>query len=423
TQTYTDVEVEGENTYEIRVVYDGDKEDYSYYAMSCPQAVTVADNPCLVTPDNLTGTYEWVTPNQFGALIGWTYGEGAEWLTYDDGTIATYVGEGDSGLPFYWGMMIPAADLALYNGFSVTRVAFPEYEAAGNYTINIYMGGTNAPGTLVCSEETYASGTSDWQYVDLAMPVAINPNQNLWVILYNDGDITYPAAACANTGDANGRWTSEDGNTWFDLAAAGLNYTWMVRAFVTNAVEPEELVALEPFNGGGTTTMSFSAVEANNTLSEFNLNSNNREPVSFNVYRDGAVVANVPYTGEYRYEYLDNVAAGNYEYQVTAVYEACESDFALTPDLLHNYVEVTVTGVNEIVDSRIYPNPTTGNVTIEAQGMNHITVFSALGQVVYDSNISGDTYTMNLGQYQAGLYMVRIFTENGVSVKRVTLVK
>ena len=73
--------------------------------------------------------------------------------------------------------------------------------------------------------------------------------------------------------------------------------------------------------------------------------------------------------------------------------------------------------------SRIYPNPTTGNVTIEANNMKHITVISTLGQVLYDANISGDTYTMNLGQYQAGLYMVRIFTENGVSVKRVTVVK
>ena len=55
--------------------------------------------------------------------------------------------------------------------------------------------------------------------------------------------------------------------------------------------------------------------------------------------------------------------------------------------------------------------------------MTHITVMSALGQVLYDANISGDNYELSLNQYNAGLYLVRIAHENGVSVKRVTLVK
>ena len=71
----------------------------------------------------------------------------------------------------------------------------------------------------------------------------------------------------------------------------------------------------------------------------------------------------------------------------------------------------------------VYPNPTNGNVTIEAAGMNRITVVSALGQVVYDAAVNADTYQMNLGQFKAGIYMVRISTESGVSVKRVTVVE
>jgi hypothetical protein len=422
-QTYTDAAVEGATEYEIRVVYDGLTEDYTYYAMSCPQMVAVEDNPCAVTPDNLTGTYEYVSGTEFGALINWTYGTGAEWFYYDNGTPATSVGEGDAHLPLYWGIMVPTTALNGYNGFALTRVAFFETDAVGTATINIYQGGSNAPGTLIHTQDVDYTGLLDWHYVDLTANVPVDVNQNLWITMYNNGDIEYPATCSANTGDPNGRWISEDGTNWMDVATAGLSYTWMVRGFVTNAVEAAEAVALAPFNGGGTTTMNFSAVELNVNATEFNNTKNTREPVSFNVYRNGAVVGNVPYTGEYRYSYFDNVAAGNYEYQVTAVYDACESDFALTPDLSQNYVDVTVTSVSETVDSRIYPNPTTGNVTIEANNMKHITVISTLGQVLYDANISGDTYTMNLGQYQAGLYMVRIFTENGVSVKRVTVVK
>ena len=78
---------------------------------------------------------------------------------------------------------------------------------------------------------------------------------------------------------------------------------------------------------------------------------------------------------------------------------------------------------NSMVNTNIYPNPTNGNVTIEAKGMTHITVVSSLGQVVYDADIKADMTQLNLGQFKAGLYMVRINTEEGVCVKRVTVVK
>ena len=55
--------------------------------------------------------------------------------------------------------------------------------------------------------------------------------------------------------------------------------------------------------------------------------------------------------------------------------------------------------------------------------MRHITVVSALGQVVYDADIEADMTQLNLGQFKAGLYMVRIDTENGTVVKRVSVVK
>ena len=149
------------------------------------------------------------------------------------------------------------------------------------------------------------------------------------------------------------------------------------------------------------------------------------DPVSFNVYRDGNLIGNVPFTGAYEYSYNDNPGHdGDYEYQVTAVYDGCESQPALTPDGDHDYVVVRFEGVNEgNIEAKLYPNPTNGNVKIEAAGMNHITVVSALGQVLYDTDVNADNYEMNLGQYKAGVYMVRISTVNGVSVKRVTVVE
>jgi hypothetical protein len=200
------------------------------------------------------------------------------------------------------------------------------------------------------------------------------------VVFVNDDCAGYPAAASTDSGDPNGRWVGIDGG-WYDLAAAGLpGYGWIIHCYVS-------------------------------------------DPILFNVYRNNEVIATVPYSGE-DMSYYDQVGIGNYTYQVTTAVGDCESDFALTPDESQNYIEINVTDVNDLAgDTKLYPNPTNGNVKIEAAGMTHITVMNALGQVLSDTDINGDMYELSLGQYKAGIYLVRIATENGISVKRVTLVK
>lgn len=68
----------------------------------------------------------------------------------------------------------------------------------------------------------------------------------------------------------------------------------------------------------------------------------------------------------------------------------------------------------------IYPNPTTDNVNILAPGINHVTVMNTLGQVVLDTHVDGNMTTLDMSSYQAGVYMVRVTTENGQSVKLIT---
>lgn len=68
----------------------------------------------------------------------------------------------------------------------------------------------------------------------------------------------------------------------------------------------------------------------------------------------------------------------------------------------------------------VYPNPTTDNVNILAPGINHVAVMNAIGQVIYESNADGNMATLDMSQYQTGVYMVRVTTENGQIVKLVT---
>ena len=77
--------------------------------------------------------------------------------------------------------------------------------------------------------------------------------------------------------------------------------------------------------------------------------------------------------------------------------------------------------INESNESvSVYPNPTTSNVNIAAPGLNHITVLNAIGQVIYDSDANGNMTSLDMSEYQAGIYMVRVTTENGESMKLIS---
>lgn len=114
-------------------------------------------------------------------------------------------------------------------------------------------------------------------------------------------------------------------------------------------------------------------------------------------------------------------------YQVTAINIIaggdCESAPAMAVDGIHNYVTIYTDKVNEqISDIQMYPNPTQGQITIEAEGLSRVMVMNALGQTIYDETTNGNQTLLNLSQYGCGVYLVRVYSEKGVSVRRVSLV-
>ena len=68
----------------------------------------------------------------------------------------------------------------------------------------------------------------------------------------------------------------------------------------------------------------------------------------------------------------------------------------------------------------MYPNPTSGKVNVVASGIKHITVVNTLGQLVCENDADGDVATIDMSPYQAGVYVVRVTTENGEIVKLVS---
>ena len=98
--------------------------------------------------------------------------------------------------------------------------------------------------------------------------------------------------------------------------------------------------------------------------------------------------------------------------------------FTLTENtvLVANFRQGTGVEENDVVEG-IYPNPTTGKLYIKAAAMQQITVANALGQVMMTETVSGDETMIDMSAFEAGVYMVRVATENGTTVKRVSVIK
>ena len=156
----------------------------------------------------------------------------------------------------------------------------------------------------------------------------------------------------------------------------------------------------------------------------------NRAPAlkNYNIYR-GTSLDNIEKVAETtNRRYFDQVAEGKYYYQVKAVYEefgeTCESEAANSysnPDQDYVVVEVSEINENGVNGLMIYPNPTNGNLNIQVEAMRRITIANALGQIVYDQEVDSDNTIIDMTQYESGIYMVQIVTDNGVAVKRVSV--
>lgn len=84
-----------------------------------------------------------------------------------------------------------------------------------------------------------------------------------------------------------------------------------------------------------------------------------------------------------------------------------------------SFVAGTSVNENNDIPVSVYPSPTKGQIKIEAEDLKHITISNMLGQIIYDGNVIGNEFTYDFSIHNAGIYLIRIETANGVAVKKV----
>lgn len=78
-----------------------------------------------------------------------------------------------------------------------------------------------------------------------------------------------------------------------------------------------------------------------------------------------------------------------------------------TPEILSEYSEVAV-----------FPNPCNGQFTVRCNELNSnkIIVYNLLGEKIYDGKITSTETPINLRGKNSGLYIYKIYSENGIEV-------
>ncbi|MBR3709677.1 MAG: T9SS type A sorting domain-containing protein [Bacteroidales bacterium] len=74
-------------------------------------------------------------------------------------------------------------------------------------------------------------------------------------------------------------------------------------------------------------------------------------------------------------------------------------------------------------DAKIYPNPTSGKVYVEAEGMTQIAIFNTIGQLVYGTDVTTDKLDIDMTSLPAGSYIVRISTSDGACIRHLNVIR
>lgn len=401
------VVMHGTAEYGIRVVYGGFP-DGTFYSMSCEESITIAFPVYCDPPTNLEGENYWESDADYGALVSW--GERPpviqEWLHYDNGEYKNVIGN-DAEPILFWAIRFGEEDLDDLQGTTLQKVSIYDVNA-GTYQLWVYLGDETAPQTLVRYQNMNLTGANAW-FEQPIEPLEVPENESIWIVVGQQG-LSRPAAACADMGDPDGRWVSMNGMEWKDMHYYNVHYTWMLRAFVSNQSGKMMPLGKERFS-----------------LQQFNLYRSND-----NV--DYQLVAMIPASdGQEFYEYRDVLVGTTHKwfyYRLTAVYQSedgedCESDYAASlynPNqdyvLVDDHWSIEENVENVLV---VFPNPSSGKLTIASEVLQHVSVFNILGQCLVDMEVLTDVVQIDFFELPSGLYQIRATTANGILNKRFVL--
>jgi len=309
-------------------------------------------------------------------LCEWDYIDpNGDWLQWDNGINAGAIGTGSGALYTVASRFTPE-QLEDYAGGSLAKIKFFPWDSA-EFVLKVWTG--DSASQLVLSQPVESYTVGEWNEITLDNPIYISGTTELWFGYSNDGGYgSWPVGIDSGpnvTGYGDLISLSWSGLQWETLTSLGITGNWNLAGFV---------------DFPGKTTRSLT---------------------HFNVYRENEFIGST--VNEYYYDTL-TLNADVYCYNVTAVYQDCESDFS-NIDCYSLMVDCYV-GVDdiEINPAELYPNPASSLVTVKVnQPIAEYRVYSLQGNQIATGQIPDRTTILDVSNYPHGIYLIKFIGKDG----------
>ena len=126
--------------------------------------------------------------------------------------------------------------------------------------------------------------------------------------------------------------------------------------------------------------------------------------------------------GNYNQYSDNNLTNGTTKYYVSCKHEICNISGSQTysQDILSNISSLNLSGIEDVTcgEIKLYPDPTTGIVTIKAPGLQKVILYDISGKILKEKEINNRSeYIFDLSDYAKGMYIVKIVSlEKSVSI-------
>ena len=370
----------------VFVVYEKESWAYTYFYEKelwvigfTPEGGQIAPEVQLMAPYTMAGSYaHYVVPDGVGG--GYAY----MWHAGIGGAFNTYVFHfdeyGNSTIADLNGVPVHPTDPSNYylDAYATVDpvshdliIVYEKTDAATQSQSSVYMNRITSTGEKLWGDGINVAGDVGMTYSDLLVDafedgsgfmVSYNVNmsglssvfaigydmQNDQIWAKNISIGTYNRAMCDNS---TGFHLGQNIVAWVNSTNGGVYGQNIGPDGTMGPIEPPVITCLAPENFEGEYVYDIQEELYGVRLSWV---APETQPLHYNLYRYNTVnkdevIIEVP--GNVT-SYFDESGIGAYKYQLTAVYENCESDFALTPDG-EIYIYMEVTGVEESSNDKI----------------------------------------------------------------------
>ena len=82
---------------------------------------------------------------------------------------------------------------------------------------------------------------------------------------------------------------------------------------------------------------------------------------------------------------------------------------------------VTSTDYDDNLSARVFPNPTQDFVTVKADNIRNVKIFSVLGSLIFEEDVNSDEVKFDMMKYGKGVYVLQITTETETFADKVVV--